>query len=63
VSECCFGPRRLRTSHQARGETREAVLDKSDEPLFIRHDRVPQKLYPITIKTVWKVVMAAVKGL
>ena len=48
---------------KARDEPRDAVLDRSDEPLFIRHDRVPQKLYPITIKTVWKVVMDAVKGL
>jgi integrase len=48
---------------KARDEERNTVLDKSGEPLFIRHDRVPQKLHPITIKTVWKVVMDAVKGL
>jgi integrase/recombinase XerD len=48
---------------KVRDEERGTVLDKSDEPLFIRHDRVQQKLYPITIKTVWTVVMHAVKGL
>jgi hypothetical protein len=47
---------------KVRDGTREAVLDKNDKPLFICHDRVPQKLYPITIKTVWKVVTAAVEG-